>query len=429
MNIEISKEDSDYMYDVIQKIIDEAGCRMPCSPQEAKGAEIIKEELSKTCDEVDIEPFTCHPRAFLGYIKLEIIIALSSLLLFLMINIYPGWSLYITITCFILNIIAFFIIWEEFFNYREFIDKLFKKRESQNVIGKIKAKGDKNNIIIFSGHHDSALQFNLLRYFKAGYPIILFIGIGVLFFWIFLSGVILVLALIVFFFSLPVNYSFFLNLVTWLLIIVCVPLVLLFFFVTPGERANKVPGAVDNLSAVAVVLAMGRYLKKHEEILPKNTEIQLLSFGCEEAGLRGAYRYVERHLDELKKFDAVCVNMDGIQSTKATQVVEYEPTTRTKHSKEVVQKILQASELAGIEVKELGASTGAKILGQISGGTDATAFSKSGVKAANISAMELRKFVKFYHQPTDTLDMIERGSLDDVLKICIAFLMNESNVK
>ena len=148
MNIEISKEDSDYMYDVIQKIIDEAGCRMPCSPQEAKGAEIIKGELSKTCDEVEIEPFTCHPRAFLGYIKIEIIIALSSLLLFLMINIYPDWALILTITCCFLNIIAFFIIWEEFFNYREFIDKLFKKRESQNVVGKIKAKGDKNNIII-----------------------------------------------------------------------------------------------------------------------------------------------------------------------------------------------------------------------------------------------------------------------------------------
>ena len=282
---------------------------------------------------------------------------------------------------------------------------------------------------IFSGHHDSALQFNLLKYFKAGYPIILFIGIGALFLWIILSAVIVLLAVIGILLSIPPDYSFFLNFVTWLLIIISVPLALLFFFVTPGEKANKVPGAVDNLSAVAIVLGIGRYLKKHEDIIPKNTEIQLVSFGCEEAGLRGAYRYVKRHLSELKKFNAICVNMDGIQSKEATQVVEFEPTTRTKHSREVVQKILKASELVDIELKQLGASTGAKILGQISGGTDATAFSKSEVKAANISAMELRKFVKFYHQPTDTLDMIERGSLDDVLKISLAFLINESNVK
>ena len=429
MNIEISKEDSDYMYDVIQKIIDQAGCRMPCSPQEAKGAEIIKGELGNTCDEVEIEPFTCHPRAFLGWIRIEIIIALTSIILFLMINIYPEWSFFITITCFILNLIAFFIIWEEFFNYREFIDKLFKKRGSQNVIGKIKAKGEKKSIIIFSGHHDSALQFNLLRYFKVGYPIILFIGIGALFFWILLSAVIVLLAVLGIIFSIPPDYSFFLNLVTWLFIILSVPLVLLFFFVFPGERANKVPGAVDNLSAVAVVLGIGRYLKKTAEIIPKNTEIQLISFGCEEAGLRGAYRYVERHLDELKKYDAICVNMDGIQSKKAFQTLEYEPTTRTKHSIEVIQKIIKASELAGIEIKQVGAGTAEKILGQISGGSDATAFSKSRVKAASISAMELRKVVKFYHQPTDTLDMIERGSLDDVLKICIAFLINESHAK
>ena len=162
MSIEISKEDSDYMYDVIQKIIDEAGCRMPCSSQEAKGAEIIKGELSKSCGEVDIEPFTCHPRAFLGYIKLEIIIALASLVLFMMIKIYPDWSLFITVTSFILNIIAFFIIWEEFFNYREFIDKLFKKRGSQNVVGKIKAKGEKNNIIIFSRQRPPIQSFKVL---------------------------------------------------------------------------------------------------------------------------------------------------------------------------------------------------------------------------------------------------------------------------
>ena len=426
MSIEISKEDSDYLYNVIQKIIDEAGCRMPCSPQEAEGAKIIKGELEQSCDEVAIEPFTCHPRAFLGYIKLEIIIALASLGLFLMIRILPEWALLITLTSVILNIIAFFIIWEEFFNYREFIDILFKKRESQNVVGKIKAKGEKKNIIIFSGHHDSALQFNLLRYFKAGYPIILFIGIGVLFLWIILSVVIIFLALLGFLLSFPIDYNFFVNLATWLLIIIAIPIVLLFFFVTPGERANKVPGAVDNLSAVAIVLGVGRYIKKHADIIPKDTEIQLISFGCEEAGLRGAYRYVERHLEELKKYDAICVNMDGIQSTKAVQVIEFEPTTRTTHSEEVVQKILKASELAEIEIKQFGASTGAKILGQISGGTDATAFSKSGVKAANISAMELKRFINFYHQPTDTLDMIDRGSLEDVLKVCIAFLINES---
>ena len=45
--IEISSEDSKYMYEIIQRIIEECGPRMPCSPQEAQGAEIIKEELER----------------------------------------------------------------------------------------------------------------------------------------------------------------------------------------------------------------------------------------------------------------------------------------------------------------------------------------------------------------------------------------------
>ena len=48
MIIEVSKEDSEYLYNIIEKIIDECGPRMPCSPQEAKGAEIINNELEKT---------------------------------------------------------------------------------------------------------------------------------------------------------------------------------------------------------------------------------------------------------------------------------------------------------------------------------------------------------------------------------------------
>ena len=82
MEIEISNEDSDYMYNFIEKIIEECGPRMPGSPQEAKSAEIIKEELAKTCDEVVIEPFTLHPRANLGWINIALILTLLSFGLF-----------------------------------------------------------------------------------------------------------------------------------------------------------------------------------------------------------------------------------------------------------------------------------------------------------------------------------------------------------
>ncbi|MHA1147541.1 MAG: M28 family metallopeptidase [Promethearchaeota archaeon] len=429
MEVEISAEDANYLYDIIQKIIDEAGCRIPGSPQEAKGAEIIKKEMEETCDKVVIEPFNLHPRAFLGWIRIDIALILLSLGTFFLTNLLTedNWPFVLISVAFGLNFIAFLIIWNEFFNYREFIDPLFKKKESQNVVGKIKAKGELKKIILFGGHHDSALQFNLLRYLKFGYPIVLFLGMGVLFLWIFLSGVLFILTLFGFIIGFTLDYSWFNDIVLFILIIGIVPMVALLFFVSSDKKANVVPGAIDNLSAVSVVLGIGRYLKNHRDIIPEGTEIRLVSFGSEEAGLRGAYRYAAKHLEELKKYDAELVNMDGIQSAKKALIIEFEPTTRTAHSQEVVNKLIEASKLVGIEAKAFGSKPIEKLVGQISGGTDATAFSKAKIKAANISAMEIKKFVKFYHQPTDKLDMIDRGALENALKICIGYLINEKN--
>jgi acetylornithine deacetylase/succinyl-diaminopimelate desuccinylase-like protein len=419
MVIDISSDDSAYLYTIIDKIIDECGPRMPCSEEEAHAADIIKSELDKVCDETKIEPFSCHPRAFLGFIKINVFLVFISFLIFFFQPLEYGYfvSLLFSLIIFILNAVAFVIIWNEFFNYREFIDPLFKKRHSQNVVGTIRGEGEMKKILIFSGHHDSALQFNLLRYLKVGYGIIIFLGLGIMVFWLVCS--------LFYFLSILLNFDTFqilFNIAFWTFIIGIVPLIALFNFVSPGIRANKVPGAVDNLSAVSIVIGIARYLQKHKKLIPNNTEIRLISFGCEEAGLRGAYRYVEEHEEELKELDAENINMDGIMNENVIKFVEYEPTTRTEHSAEVVRKLVAAAENAQVKAEPFGSGGMEKLIGQISGGTDATAFSKAGIKASTISAMQLKKFFKFYHQPTDTLDMIQKGSLEKVLKICLGYL-------
>jgi len=426
LNINISKDDSNYMYEIIQSIIDECGPRMPCSPQEAQGAEIIKEELKEVCDDVVIEPFSCNPRAFLGYIKVDVALVFLSFLLFFSIplNLFNYWGYVMSFLSFGLTLIAILILWNEFFNYREFIDPIFKSKNSQNVIGKIYPKGEVKKILIFSGHHDSALQFNLLTHLKIGYPIVIFLGLGIMILWLFTSIIVVLLILINLFF-----YELFFLFVLILFFIGIPALIGLFLFVSSGEKANKVPGAVDNLSAVAIVLALGKILKKNKEIVPNNTEIRLISFGCEEAGLRGAFRYVDKHFDELKRLDAECINMDGIHSKDHISIIDFEPSTRTKHSEIVVEKINNAANSSQIKVNASalgGSSTLEKVIGQVTGGTDATAFSKAGIKAANISAMDLKQMLGFYHQPTDTVDKIEKGSLENVLQICISYIIGDS---
>jgi acetylornithine deacetylase/succinyl-diaminopimelate desuccinylase-like protein len=429
ITIDISAKDSEYMYEIVQRIIDECGPRMPCSPQEAKAAELIKNELEETCDEVSIEPFTCRPRAALGWIRIALLLILSSFCLFILIQLflYSNWMFIFSILAALLAFLAVLIAWEEFFSYKEFIDPLFKKKESQNVIGKIKPDGEIKKLLIFSGHHDSALQFNLLRYLKYGYAIINFLGLGIMFFWCLSSILFVVLSIFTFSINLTFLYGIFFNLAIWLLIIGAIPVISLFFFVTPGEKANKVPGAVDNLSAIAIVLGLGRYLQKNKNLIPENTEIRLISFGSEEAFLRGAFRYVESHLEELKRYDAECINLDAIQSSDYLTFSDKEPTTRTIHSEEVVKKLVKAADVAGVKVKIAGLGGGTfieKIVGLIGGGTDAAAFSKSNIKASTIAGLSLLKMVHIYHQETDTPDKIEQGVLENALKICIGYVMN-----
>ncbi|MHA2006521.1 MAG: M28 family metallopeptidase [Promethearchaeota archaeon] len=431
MEINITKEDSDYMYSIIKKILDECGPRMPCSPQEAKAAKIIKKELEETCDEVLMEPFKCHPRAALGWIRISIFLVFISFICFFLIQLFfeTVWSFVLAIIMFGVSLLAYFLAKYEFFNYREFIDPLFKEKNSQNVIGKIRTRENVKNILIFSGHIDSAYQYNLLAYLKAGgYGIVSLLGLGVLFLWIGFSAVFLFFTILTSILGLSIVYDIFFNVAIWFLIIGGIPMILLMFFTSPGERANKVPGAVDNLSAIGIIVGLGRYLKKNRNLIPENTEIRLIGFGCEEAFLRGAYRYVEAHLDELKEKNAECINFEMIQNKEKLNIWEYEPTTRTRHSRELIQKIVNAGNNVNLKIKLSnmgGDGVIGKLIGKTSGGTDAAAFSKSHIKACTVNGSDFLKVQEIWHTPRDTFDKIEEGSLETALKLCIGYLMNE----
>ena len=427
MNFDVSKEDSDYMYNLVERIVHEVGPRMPCSLQEAEGANILKVELGKCCDEVVLESFKCHPKAFLGWIKIIVIMVPLSMLFYLLQQITTEivWLVFLSIVSFTLVGLSILIMWEEFFNYREFIDPLFQKKASQNVIGKFKARPkEAEKVLIFSSHIDSAIQFNLLKVLKWGFIPLAFGAILIILIWLILSIINLVLMVIGF---IELKSAFFF--VTILLLGIGSPCYIsLFFFVPLGKKGNVVPGAVDNLSSCAVIVGIGRYLNLHRDLIPENTEIRLISFGCEESGLRGAFRYVKAHLEELENKDTIVFNMDGLETPDHFLVIEYEPTTRTKHSEVVVNKILRAAEMSNVSAKKFGAGKLEKTVGRLSGGSDAAAFSKAGIKAGFLNSADWKTRSSYYHQSTDTLDKIKKGTLENALRICLTFISNEKEI-
>jgi hypothetical protein len=423
MNMEISKEDSSYMYGLVEKIVDDIGPRMPCSSQELAGAQIMKKELEESCDAVHLESFTCHPKAFLGWIKLILIMVFISMVLYFVMQLTSDLFglICLSIISFALVFFSVAIMWEEFFNYKEFIDPIFRKKSSQNVIGQFNSEQETKRILIFSSHIDSALQFNLLKRLKEGFVPLAFGGIIVIILWMAVSFLHLILMVI----GMIGLKSLFL-ITTLVLFIIGIPCFIgLFFFVPLGDKGNVVPGAVDNLSSCSVISGLARYIKTHRDIIADDTEVRLISFGCEESGLRGAYRYTESHLEELVKKDAIVVNMDGLETPDGFLVIEFEPTTRTYHSKKVVQKLLKAAEIVNVKAIPFGTGRLEKTVGRLSGGSDAAAFSKAGIKAALLNSADWKSRSAYYHQATDTPDKIQMGTLENALKICIAFIISE----
>ncbi|TFF93882.1 MAG: M28 family peptidase, partial [Promethearchaeota archaeon] len=351
-----SDENSDYMYDMIAKIINECGPRAPGSEAERKAAELAADELEKHCDSVEIEEFQTYPRAFMGWIRLSLGFWLISFLVFLLRDLS---EIIISIVCLAIGGFILLIIYEQFLSYKEWTPKIFPYKEatSQNVVGVIKPSGEVKKRVCISGHIDSAFRFNLIQYLRQGYAYFLMGGIVALlefliiyivsliysFVPIDLSILTLLLSVIVllvpflfavFFLVLGKNekvffgafskiepyvqaviiaitgYAILIDILFFefvfvepsliktaiFLFVLSIPsFTALFFFVS----RKATPGAVDNLTAVAPCLCAAKVLKdwkdNHPELVPKNTEIVVAIVGSEEVGLRGSEAFARKH--------------------------------------------------------------------------------------------------------------------------------------
>lgn len=90
------------------------------------------------------------------------------------------------------------------------------------------------------------------------------------------------------------------------------PVISLFFF---WHTYVPVPGAMDNLAGIAVLVGLARNmqaLRTSGEHPLKHTELVLLASSSEEAGLRGAKRFVTRHLEGMRRIPTEALIIDNI---------------------------------------------------------------------------------------------------------------------
>jgi len=406
---------NNYMYGFIEKICDEIGPRESGTKQEILAGNMIEEELNKFCDEAHQEEYISSPHAFLGGIRYGALLVFISIVLYWLsllidmniIQIESVYSFIFIVIAVILVVISvsYFIL--EVMKYHETYDFLFPKKKSNNVIGTINPSDEVKNSIIFSAHHDSAFEFNTFYYLKKFGVIIInvgYIGVGIIL-------LVIILKIILQLFSLELTVLF---LSFGFFFIVFIPIILVY---TLFHSYNPVLGAFDNLSGVSVVLGIGKFLsnnKNNPEIFPKHTKIYLISFAGEEAGLRGAKRFVSTHYNQLKEEGTIVVNMDGIGNKDAVFILDKESGIGTKHDPKIYRPLFEIA-------KKLNSNP--RISPLPFGATDGAIFSKKGIPTASIGGLNLKEGLPpYYHTRLDTPENVEKEALGQFVEICIEYL-------
>jgi Zn-dependent M28 family amino/carboxypeptidase len=159
---------------------------------------------------------------------------------------------------------------------------------------------------------------------------------------------------------------------------------------------------------------MCRFLVNNPACIPADTEIRFISFGSEEAGLRGSRRYVERHLEELKRLDARLLNFETVADPEI-RILKAEGNGAVKASPEMVKSVVAAAERAGVSFK-----VEAPWLGV---GSDAAPFCRAGLQATTLLPFRFpHQVVDFYHQKWDCPEVLTIEPLLNVLRLAFEWI-------
>jgi hypothetical protein len=373
---------------------------------------MIQKELESHlgAENVAVEEFTLAPWAFLGSLPLSACFTLAAVLLNSGVGRFTGafpWAAAAAAAALALSVLAILTVIFEYMRYFELVDPFFKKKQSVNVIGTLRkpGSGQVKRLLILSGHHDSAWENTWIGLLGYG----LYLTIPTIFIGYFAVAVMSAIQLA----GLVAGSANIVRLGTlgWVMLAypVLPALVFAMFFNRGKKNGGTVPGAADNLSACALAVAMCRFLVTNPQSIPDDTEIRFISFGSEEAGLRGSRRYAARHLDELKRLDARLLNYETVAYPEITILTT--DVDGVKHSPEMVKSVVAAAERAGVPYKAVPSPTGA-------GGSDAGSFSQAGLKAVTLLPFQVpQQLVAFYHQKRDRPEILSIEPLLNVLKL------------
>lgn len=171
-------------------------------------------------------------------------------------------------------------------------------------------------------------------------------------------------------------------------------------------RSDKSPGARDDGTAVAVLLALADDLANEPE-LSENWRVKLIFFGGEEVNMQGSAAYVNQHRQELHGANTRLINLECLagpgplryHSGSGTFLRQY-PSDPHLISlvTQVAEEVRQPSEPAGFMYD------------------DSAAFLKADIPAVSLSH-SLPGHPDSYHNGSDSIDKVMPGKMEETVSL------------
>ena len=360
----------------IRYLVDVVGFRAPASEGERWASKYIAGVMAELGIECQVEPFESHQTFSYSLMIVWAVSVLGGLL-----SCSHGFLGFLLVT---LGAVAFY----QEAHYRGWISQLLPHEPSQNVVGRIPAKGEAHRRVLVCAHYDTSktglyfhprfvgrfrTMFLLTVVSSLGLPVFVLLG-GL--FWSGLFGLLRELA----------TFWLFLNI-----------LVLLHREI----YGKNVYGANDNASGTGVMLSVAERLAGEPL---QNTEVWVAATGCEEVGLVGMLDLLKRHGQELQ--DALIVNLDGVglgdlKYITGEGLVKAFPADPEllMYSAEVVRENPELPLVPREHRDGLG--------------TDATGALINGYRAMSIMGLDEEGVVPNWHWETDVVENLNEKNLGD----------------
>src|SRR4051794_16639786 len=173
-------------------------------------------------------------------------------------------------------------------------------------------------------------------------------------------------------------------------------------------RSEVVPGANDNLTAVAVLIELARLLRERP---PEGLRLLLVSTGAEEANQEGMLAFAARHFGSLPRETTQFLCLETVGSPELV-LIEGEGFLRMRDYPEDSKELVQAcARGAGVHLRRGLRLTFA---------SDGLIPLRHGYAATTIGSVNEYLVPSNYHKPSDTPENVDYDSVADATKLAYA---------